>query len=118
MSRRIERVNEQIKEEVAALLQRETQDPRLQGVVISITGVDTSPDLRNATVHVSILGSEEEVQQAMTALSHAAGFLRREMAGRLRLRYVPELTFRLDTSIQQGARVLELLREIQAEEEE
>ncbi len=116
VSRRIERVNEQIKEEIAALLQRETQDPRLRGV-ISITGVETSPDLRNATVHVSILGSDEEVQQAMTALQHASGYFRREMAGRLRLRHVPELTFRLDTSISQGARVLELLREVNKGEE-
>jgi ribosome-binding factor A len=112
MSRRIERVNEQIKEELAELLQRETHDPRLQGIMVSITGVETSPDLRNATVHVSILGSEEEAHQAVVALQHAAGFFRREMANRLRLRHVPELTFRLDTSIQKGARVLELLREI------
>ncbi len=114
-NRRIERVNEQIKEEVAALLQREMQDPRLRGM-ISITGVDTSPDLRNATVRVSIMGSEEDVQQAMTALRHAAGFLRRELASRLRLRHMPELTFRLDTSIERGARVLEILREIHEEE--
>lgn len=114
-NRRIERVNEQIKEEVAALLQREMHDPRLRGM-ISITGVDTSPDLRNATVRVSIMGSEEDVQQAMTALRHAAGFLRREVASRLRLRHMPELTFRLDTSIERGARVLEILREIHEEE--
>lgn len=111
MSRRIERVNEQIKEEIAVLLQREIQDPRLQAMV-SVTDVDTNPDLRSATVYVSIMGSEEEVQQAMAALRRATGFFRREMAGRLRLKHVPELTFKLDTSIQQGARVLELLREI------
>ena len=116
MSRRMERVNEQIKEEVAALLQREIHDPRLQGL-ISITGVDTSPDLQNATVRVSIMGTDEEVQAAMSALRHAAGFFRREMASRLRLKHVPELTFKLDTSIEQGARVLELLREIQQGEE-
>ncbi len=115
MNRRMERVNEQIKEEIAVLLQREIQDPRLQAM-ISVTGVDASPDLRNATVHVSVLGSEEEARHAMAALSHAAGFLRREMAGRLRLKTVPELTFKLDTSIEKGARVLELLREIHQEE--
>jgi len=114
MTRRIERVNELIKEELAALLQREIQDPRMSAMT-SITAVDTSPDLRNATVRVSILGSEDDVQQTMAALRHAAGFLRRELAGRIRLRYVPELSFKLDTSIEKGARVLELLKEIREE---
>ncbi len=112
MTRRIERVNELIKEELAGLLQREIQDPRLS-TMVSITGVETSPDLHNATVRVSVLGSEEETQHALAALRHAAGFLRRELASRLRLRHVPELTFKLDTSIQKGARVLELLKEIE-----
>lgn len=114
MSRRIERVNELLREEIAGLLQREIRDPRLSAI-ISVTGVDTSPDLRNATVRVSILGSEDEVQQAMAALRRAGGYMRREMAGRLRLRHVPELTFKLDTSISEGARVLDLLREIEQE---
>ena len=111
MSRRIERVNELIKEEIANLLRRELQDPRLEAL-ISVTEVSTTADLRNATVRVSILGTEEEVQQAMKALRHAAGYLRHEMAGRLRLRHVPELTFKLDTSLEKGARVLDLLPEI------
>mgnify|MGYP005848014443 CR=1 FL=1 len=84
MSRRIERVNELIRQEIADLLHR-----------------------------VSIMGSEEDVQQAMAALRRASGYFRHEMSARLRLRHVPELTFKLDTSIQEGARVLELLREIE-----
>lgn len=101
-----------IKAEIASLLQREIRDPRLTSL-ISITGVETSADLRNATVRVSILGSEEEVKQAMAALKRAAGYFRREIAGRLRLKNAPELNFKLDTSIEKGARVLQLLREIQ-----
>jgi ribosome-binding factor A len=112
LSRRIERVNELIRSEIANLLQREIRDPRLTSL-ISITAVETSPDLRNATVRVSILGSEDEVKQAMTALNRAAGFFRREIAGRLRLKNAPELSFKLDTSIEKGARILEILREIQ-----
>jgi ribosome-binding factor A len=115
MNRRMERVNEVIKEEVAVLLQRQVQDPRL-ATMVSVTGVETSPDLRNATVFVSVLGSEEEVQHAMAALHHASGYLRRELAGRIRIRQIPELSFRLDSSIGEGARVLELLREIRKEE--
>jgi ribosome-binding factor A len=114
MNRRIERVNELIKEEIATLLRRETQDPRL-GSMISITAVETSRDLRNALVRVSIMGSEEETQQAMAGLRHAAGFLRRELSARIRIRQVPSLAFRLDTSIQQGSHVLDLLREIEKE---
>ncbi|HEX2988833.1 MAG TPA: 30S ribosome-binding factor RbfA [Chloroflexota bacterium] len=116
MSRRMERVNEVIKEEVAVLLQRQVQDPRLS-TMVSVTGVETSSDLRNATIFVSVLGSEEEVQNAMAALRHASGYLRRELAGRIRMKQVPDLSFKLDTSIGQGARVLELLREIHKEEE-
>lgn len=112
MSRRVERINALLQEEIAALLAREVQDPRL-GTMVSVTGVDTSPDLRNATVRVSVLGDAEAARAALAALRHAAGFFRREMATRLRLRQVPELTFRLDKSIEEGARVLQLLREIE-----
>lgn len=112
MSRRIERVNALLAEEIADLLRREVQDPRLS-TMASITAVETSPDLHNATVNVSVMGSEEEVQQTMDALRHASGFLRHEIGTRLRLRHIPELTFKLDTSIEQGARVLRLLKEIE-----
>ncbi len=111
MNRRIERVNALLAEEIANLLRREVQDPRL-GAMVSVTGVETSPDLRNATVLVSIMGDEEEVQHAMAALRHASGFLRHELGARLRLRHIPELAFTLDTSIAQGARILGLLKEI------
>jgi ribosome-binding factor A len=115
MNRRIERINALLREEIAVLLTREVKDPRL-GTMVSITGVETSPDLRNATVKVSVLGSREETEEAMAGLRHAAGYLRREMAARLKLRQVPELSFRLDRSIEEGARVLELLREIDGDD--
>jgi ribosome-binding factor A len=117
MSRRIERINALLREEIAALLTRDIRDPRL-GTIVSIIGVDTSPDLRNATVRVSVLGNREETQEAMEGLKHAAGYLRREMAARVKLRQVPELSFRLDRSIEEGTRVLELLREIEDKGEE
>lgn len=112
MNRRIERVNALLTEEIADLLRREIHDPRLSAMV-SVTGVETSPDLRNATVSVSVMGTDEEVQHAMAALRHAAGFLRHELGTRLRLRYIPVLTFTLDTSIEKGARILRLLKEIE-----
>lgn len=112
MSRRIERVNELIKAEIAELLQREVSDPRLSSLV-SILAVDTSPDLRNATVRVSILGSEEETEQSMAALRRAKGFLRHELAGRLVMRQVPLLSFKLDTSIAEGSKMLEMIKQIE-----
>ena len=110
-SRRILRLNEAIREELAELLRREMRDPRL-GALITITEVDTSPDLALAHVYVSVLGSDEETSEAVRALRHAAGYLKRELGDRLRLRRVPTLDFRLDPSLARGARVMQLLREI------
>jgi ribosome-binding factor A len=113
MARRgILRLNEQIRDTLAELLQREMRDPRLSGV-ISITGVETAPDLTVSKVYVSVLGSETEAADALRALRRAAGYLRRELGTRLRTRRLPTLEFHLDTSIARGARVLSLLREIE-----
>ncbi|HEY7063983.1 MAG TPA: 30S ribosome-binding factor RbfA [Chloroflexota bacterium] len=111
-SRRILRLNDAIREELADLLRREMRDPRLGGL-ITITDVETSPDLALAHVYVSVLGSDEETKEALRALRHAAGYLKRELGDRLRLRRVPTLDFRLDPSLARGARVMELLREIE-----
>ncbi|MPZ13949.1 MAG: 30S ribosome-binding factor RbfA [Chloroflexi bacterium] len=108
------RLNDQIRDEIADLLTREARDPRLHGV-ISITGVETSPDLRTARVHVSVLGTEEESEATLVLIRRAASFFRRELAARLNLRHTPELDFRLDRSIAEGARIDRLLREIRRE---
>ena len=113
-TRRILRLNQQIREELAELLRREMRDPRLSGL-ITITEVETTPDLATSRVHVSVLGSDEETAAALRALQHAAGYLRRELGTRLRTRRLPTLEFRLDPSLARGARVLELLREIEQE---
>lgn len=110
--RRMQRVNDQIRDELADLLTREARDPRLQGI-ISITGVETTADLSLSRVHVSVLGSEEEAVSTLRHLQRAASFFRRELATRLNLRRTPDIEFRLDRSIAQGARIDELLREIQ-----
>ena len=110
-TRRILRLNGLIREELAELLRREMRDPRL-GALISITEVETTPDLATARVYFSVLGSDEETAEALRALRHAAGYLRRELGTRLRLRHTPALDFRLDPSLARGARVLELLHEI------
>lgn len=85
------------------------KDPRIG--FASVTGVDLSQDLRHAKVHVSVMAEPAEQRASLAALTHAAGFLRHELAQRLTIRYTPELVFRLDESIARGVRVLELLNQ-------
>jgi ribosome-binding factor A len=116
MSRRSERLEDQIRSDLSDILQREVVDPRLSsGVLISITDVDLSEDLRHARVYLSILGSDEQVRDAFNGIRHAAGYLRRGLAQRMTLRTVPEISFQLDPTLARAARVLELLNEISKE---
>jgi ribosome-binding factor A len=108
------RVNDTIRRELSDLLMRETRDPRLEGL-LSITAVDTSPDLKYARVYVSVMGGEAEKQLAQEGLAAASGFLRRGLAARLTMRYIPELTFERDESIERGTRILELIKEVAPE---
>lgn len=114
MTRRTERVNVLLREEISAILLRQTKDPRLAHLM-TITAVDVAADLSYAKVFISVLGTEEEKRGVMQGLQSAAGFLRRELSARLRLRHVPELSFRRDDSIERGSRVLQLLKEIEPE---
>ena len=116
MSRRSERLEDQIRTDLSELLQREVTDPRLSnGAILSITDVDLSEDLRYARVYVSILGSDERTHEAFDGIRHASGFLRHQLAQRLGLRFVPALSFHLDPSVKRGARVLELLKQLEEE---
>lgn len=117
MSRRTERINEVIREEISDLLLREVKDPRLsQGGLVSITEVTVTPDLRHATVHVSHLGSDEERKDVLAGLTKAAPFMHRELTRRLDLRHVPDLVFKFDPSIERGARLATLIYEVKAED--
>jgi ribosome-binding factor A len=112
MKIRPERVAQLMRREIAEVLQRRLRDPRVTGMV-SVTDVEVSHDLSAARIFVSILPDGPERQRALDALQSAAGFIRHELAPRLGLREVPELRFVLDTSIERGARVDELLRRIE-----
>lgn len=113
-SRRQRRVSELIKEELSIFLERHASDPRLDWV--NVTDVETTADLRVAHVYFSVIGAEARHQEAMEGLQHAAGFLRRELAARLRLRYAPELLFHYDESWARGHRIDELLDGIRGED--
>ena len=114
-TRRVERINDLLRSELSELIGRTMKDPRLAGLV-SITEVETTSDLRHAKVFVSVFGSEEERQSSLSALRNASGFLRREVAQRIVLRHMPELDFRLDSSLEHGDRILRLLRQVADEE--
>ncbi len=112
--RRLEQLSDQIRDELSDLMRRELRDPGLNGV-ISITDVELTTDLKYARVYVSALGGEEERNQAVAALTRAAGFLRHELGKRLHIRQIPELQFRPDASLERGDRILGLIRQLEAE---
>jgi ribosome-binding factor A len=114
MSQRTDRLDSQIRAELAELLQREMKDPRLG--FATITRVETARDLGSAKVWVSIMGTEVEREKTMKALTDAAPWLRRQLGGRLTVRHIPQLVIRHDDSIEAGDRVLRLLRELENEE--
>jgi ribosome-binding factor A len=117
-NRRIERINHLLRQEIAELLSREVKDSTLSTSLISITEVDTSPDLRNAKVYFSVYGDEDEIKAAGDHLRRAAGFLHHNLKERLDLRHTPHLEFVVDRSIARGDRIMRLMRTIEEEREQ
>lgn len=111
MTRRNERISKVIKQEISGLLEREVNDPRLSDL-ISITDVSLSPDLRQAKVFVSILGDEEKKKDMLAGFNNASGFLRKELASRIKMKCIPQLSFHYDDSIERGARLLKLIGQV------
>ena len=109
-SNRINRINEEIQKELSSLL-RTVKDPRVQDTMISITRVETTPDLRYTKVYVSFL-QEEKSKEAMAGLKSAAGWIRRQLGTNLKLRYAPEIVWALDDSITYGAHMLNLINSL------
>jgi ribosome-binding factor A len=117
MSRRLERLNSLLREEISDLIAHSLKDPRVAEMV-SVTHVDVSPDLSTARVSVSILGSEEDRKPTLTALSSAAPFVRRELRSRLVIKRVPDLEFEYDDTIERGSHILALIDRVNREREE
>src|SRR5436305_10368398 len=113
---RQEKLGELFAAELSELMRTRLKDPRVG--FASITHVEVSGDLRHAKVFVSVMGTPEEQVATMKGLKHATGFLRHELASRLVLRFMPELVFKLDTSIAEGARILDLIQKIEREEQQ
>ena len=115
MSRRTDRVSDMLRKELAEILLREVSDPRAS--LASITSVSVSPDLRHARVAVSVLGSEEHRSDAVRALQHAAGYVRRLLGRRLDLRVTPELVFELDHGAEYSQQISDLLEGLHRDDE-
>lgn len=115
-SNRIGRINEEIQRELAELL-RELKDPRVHKTMLSITHVETTPDLRYAKVYVSLL-DKEYTKETLAGLKSSAGYLRRELGRTFQLRYTPELQWQADDSIVQGAHILDILSKLDIPEDE
>lgn len=110
MSRRMPRLNEQLKREITEIVRFEVNDPRVG--FVTITGVEATPDLMEAKVHVSIMGEEEEEKESLEGLRAAASFIRTALAQRLSIRRIPELVFEPDRSLAHAQRIERLLSEV------
>lgn len=115
MARRPERLAEEVREEIARMIASELKDPRLG--FITVTRVEIAHDLRNAKVHVGVLGDAAERERSLAALRSAAGWVRRELGRRLRIHHSPQIEFRFDKGLDATDRVARLLGEERAREE-
>jgi ribosome-binding factor A len=113
MSYRSNRLAEELKTEISAIIAREVRDPRVG--FATVTEVKVSPDLRYAKVFVSVFGSPEEKQETLAALDRASAFIRRQVGARIRLRYTPEIGFEYDETVEHGDRMMQLIEEIKKE---
>ena len=108
-SRRLDRVADLIRSELSDVLLLRVKDPRVARALVTVTGVDVSPDLRHARVFVSAVGTPQVARDSLQGLRSAAGYLRRELGQRIHLKYTPELRFERDPALDRGARIEEAL---------
>lgn len=115
MTRRTDRMSDLVRAELSDLILREIKDPRIR--LVSLTGVEVTSDLRRAVVRVSALGDDAQREAAVEALRHARGFLRTELARRLRTRATPELVFELDRGAEHSQKISDLLESLNGRDE-
>src|SRR6476620_5988587 len=111
---RMRRVNEVLREVIGATITTELSDPRIG--FVTVTSVETSPDLRAAKVHVSVLGDEEQREATLEGLRSSHGVIQSRIAAETRMKRTPTLTFRYDDTIEKGARISELLDDVEDDE--
>ena len=111
MSQRTDRVDELLRQEIGVLLAKEIADPRIG--FVTITDVETAPDLRHAKVWVSVIGGKADQKETLRALQHSMGYIRHELGRTLRIKRIPDLHVHLDDTAERGTRVLHLLNELE-----
>lgn len=111
MTQRTDRIDQLLREEITSIIAREVADPRIG--FVTVTDVETAPDLRHAKVWVSVIGQPAERDAAVAALQRAMPFVRHELGTRLRLKRIPDLHVRLDDTAERGTRVLQLLHDLE-----
>jgi ribosome-binding factor A len=116
MSRRTDRINEQLREEVSTILTRQIKDPRLN-TVISITRVESTNDLRSARVYISVMGNKQTQQEALEGIRSAASFVRREIRNRINMKHTPFLSYELDPSIDEADKLFRLMNKVRPSDE-
>ena len=110
---RIEKLQELIKQEMGKMLLKELKDPRIG--FVTVTAVEMTGDLREAKIYVSVMGGAEQVKSSLEGLNSALGFVRREIGQRVRLRFTPEISFALDTSLDYGKHIRKLLLQVEGD---
>lgn len=115
MFKRCEKVAEAIHEEISSLLVKGVKDPRVG--FVTVTGVKVTDDLHLATIYFSVIGSDDQKKETEAGLNSAKGYLRRELGKSLRMRYVPDIIFRYDVSIDYGSKIEGILKQIHETEE-
>jgi ribosome-binding factor A len=112
---RIGRVAEQMKKELSDIISNRIKDPRIG--FVTVTGVDVTGDLQQATAYITVLGGEEKIAETLEGLSQAKGFIRSEIGKRIRLRKTPELDFKIDESVEYGNRINKILHDLKRNED-
>jgi ribosome-binding factor A len=115
-SRRPQRIALQIQHEVSMMISRDMKDRRIG--FVTVTGVQMSPDLRHARIFVSLMGSDEERKESLATLNHATGWIRHELGQRIRMKYLPDVVFLIDTSQDYGEHIDKLIDEIREHHED
>ncbi|MGI6452072.1 MAG: 30S ribosome-binding factor RbfA [Syntrophomonadaceae bacterium] len=115
--RRQEKMAEEIRRVISAIINGDIKDPRIDGKAVSITRVDLTNDYSHARINISVLGDNPKQEETMTALNKAKGYIRTELAKELAVRHAPELEFRLDRSIEHGVRIAALLESLKNQED-
>jgi ribosome-binding factor A len=115
MTYRVERLNSFLRQEISDIVQRYIKDPRL-GTFVSVTSVEITKDMRYAKVFISRYGTDLEKADTIKALESASGYIRHELGERMKTRRIPELSFRLDNTMEKAAKVLKIINDISTEE--